>query len=58
MISTSALAQRSSDLDLSAALKKYFGFDSYRPCQQVAASHCVFSFPPFFGQALRSSSLR
>ncbi len=35
MISTSALAQRSSDLDLSAALKKYFGFDSYRPGQRA-----------------------
>jgi ATP-dependent DNA helicase RecQ len=35
MMSTSALVQRSSDLDLSAALKKYFGFDSYRPGQRA-----------------------
>jgi ATP-dependent DNA helicase RecQ len=34
MMSTSALAQRSSDLDLSAALKKYFGFGSFRPGQR------------------------
>ena len=35
MMSSSALVQRSSDLDLSAALKKFFGFDSYRPGQRA-----------------------
>src|SRR5688572_27656911 len=54
MMSTSALVQRSSDFDLSAALKKYFGFDSYRPGQRaivadVLAGRDVFAIMPTGG---------